>query len=169
MTTNHSHPESSQPLVGRGCHLLLLPLLLLSIVHADSAILTGSQGQIYSYNITLNKTSNDIGINSFQIVNQNNVSLNSAYQNCTITNVVSCQATFIIQGGTWNSINVLNNGNMIESINLTSPASYTIVPQQQEEYIKVLSSDNIILGIGIIIAILIAGNIIYYEINKREI
>ena len=139
------------------------------IVHADSAILTGSQGQIYSYNITLNKTSNDVGINSFQIVNQNNVSLDSAYQNCTITNVVSCQATFIIQGGTWNSINVFDNGNMIETINLTSPATYTVIPQQQKEYIKVLSSDNILLAIGVIIAIIIVGNVIYYEINKKEI
>lgn len=150
-------------------YLLLLPLFLLSIVHADSAILTGSQGQIYSYNITLNKTSNDIGINSFQIVNQNNVSLDSAYQNCTITNVVSCQATFVIQGGTWDSINVLDNGNMVEAINLASPASYIAVPQQQKEYIKVFSQDNIILAISIILVIIIAGNIIYYELKKKEI
>ncbi len=141
----------------------------MSIVHADSAILTGSQGQIYSYNITLNKTSNDIGINSFQIVNQNNVSLDSAYQNCTITNVVSCQATFVIQGGTWDSINVLDNGNMVEAINLASPASYIAVPQQQKEYIKVFSQDNIILAISIILVIIIAGNIIYYELKKKEI
>lgn len=153
----------------RSKYLLLLPLLLLSIVHADSAILTGSQGQIYSYNITLNKTSNDIGINSFQIVNQNNVSLDSAYQNCTITNVVSCQATFVIQGGTWDSINVLDNGNMVEAINLASPASYIAVPQQQKEYIKVFSQDNIILAISIILVIIIAGNIIYYELKKKEI
>ena len=139
------------------------------IVHADSAILTGSQGQIYSYNITLNKTSNDVGINSFQIVNQNNVSLDSAYQNCTITNVVSCQATFIIQGGTWDNINVLDNGNMIEVLNLTSPATYVAIPQQQEEYIKVFSLDNVLLVIGVIITIIIAGNVIYYELNKREI
>ena len=153
----------------RSKYLLLLPLLLLSIVHADSAILTGSQGQIYSYNITLNKTSNDVGINSFQIVNQNNVSLDSAYQNCTITNVVSCQATFVIQGGTWDSINVLDNGNMVEAINLASPASYIAVPQQQKEYIKVFSQDNIILAISIILVIIIAGNIIYYELKKKEI
>jgi hypothetical protein len=148
---------------------LLLLLFLLPIVHADSAILTGSQGQIYSYNITLNKTSNDVGINSFQIVNQNNVSLDSAYQNCTITNVVSCQATFIIQGGTWDNINVLDNGNMIEVLNLTSPATYVAIPQQQEEYIKVFSLDNVLLVIGVIITIIIAGNVIYYELNKREI
>ena len=148
---------------------LLLLLFLLPIVHADSAILTGSQGQIYSYNITLNKTSNDVGINSFQIVNQNNVSLDSAYQNCTITNVVSCQATFVIQGGTWDSINVLDNGNMVEAINLASPASYIAVPQQQKEYIKVFSQDNIILAISIILVIIIAGNIIYYELKKKEI
>lgn len=153
----------------RSKYLLLLPLFLLSIVHADSAILTGSQGQIYSYNITLNKTSNDIGINSFQIVNQNNVSLDSAYQNCTITNVVSCQATFIIQGGTWDSINVLDNGNIIEVLNLTSPATYVAIPQQQEEYIKVFSLNNVLLVIGVIITIIIAGNVIYYELNKREI
>ena len=141
----------------------------MSIVHADSAILTGSQGQIYSYNITLNKTSNDIGINFFQIVNQNNVSLDSAYQNCTITNVVSCQATFIIQGGTWDNINVLDNGNIIEVLNLTSPATYVAIPQQQEEYIKVFSLNNVLLVIGVIITIIIAGNVIYYELNKREI
>ena len=143
--------------------------MLLGIAHADSAILTGSQGQIYSYNITLNKTNNDIGINAFQIVNQNNVSLDSVYQNCTITNVVSCQATFIVEGGTWNSINVLDNGNMVGTINLTTPATYIIVPQQQKEYIKVLSSNNIIFAIGLIITIIIVGNIIYYEINKKEI
>ena len=153
----------------RSKYLLLLPLFLLSIVHADSAILTGSQGQIYSYNITLNKTSNDIGINFFQIVNQNNVSLDSAYQNCTITNVVSCQATFIIQGGTWDNINVLDNGNIIEVLNLTSPATYVAIPQQQEEYIKVFSLNNVLLVIGVIITIIIAGNVIYYELNKREI
>jgi hypothetical protein len=149
--------------------LFILPLIFITIASADTAILVSNNGQIYTYNITMNKTSNNTGINTFELVsNTTNIYLPSAYQNCTITNVVSCNVVFIAEQGVWSSIKVIDNGGVVGSIPLSNPISYNPTQQLPKEYIKI--GYSIILYVLIAIAIiLIAGNIIYYELKKEEL
>jgi hypothetical protein len=149
--------------------LFMLSLLFITIASADTTTLVNSSGQIYTYNITINKTSNNTGINTFELVsNMTNIDLPSAYQNCTITNVVSCNVIFIAEQGTWSSINVIDNGNVVGSIPLSNPISYNPPQQLQKEYIEIGYSIIPYVLIAITI-ILIAGNIIYYELKKEEL
>ena len=144
-------------------------IVMPSLVFADTAILVGSQGQIATYNITLNKTSSNIGINTFALLNNNNISIGSSYQNCTTTTIISCQAIFIIQQGSWGIVSVFDNGNFYENINLQSPINYTSsAPSLPKTYIQVgvsyLPSAVLIIIVGVI-----AGNIIYYYTKKKEL
>lgn len=140
-----------------------------SLVFADTAILAGRQGQIATYNIILNKTGSDIGINTFALLNNNNISIESSYQNCTATTVISCQAIFIVQQGSWEAVSVFDNGNLYENINLQNPINY-IPPAQypQKTYIQVGISYLPYLAF-ILIASLISGNIVYYYKKRKEI
>lgn len=140
-----------------------------SLVFADTAVLIGSQGQIATYNITLNKTSSNIGINTFALLNNNNISIGSSYQNCTATNIISCQAVFIVQQGSWGRIAVFDNGNLYEDINLLNPINYTSSGQAQPKtYIQVGISYLPFVAL-LIIGSVLTGNIIYYYVKKKEI
>ena len=149
--------------------ILLLLIMTPSLVFADTAVLTGGQGQIATYNITLNKTSSDIGINTFALLNNNNISIGSSYQNCTVTTTISCQAIFIIQQGSWGRLVVFDNGNLYEDINLQNPINYTIPTQvPPKAYIQVGIS-YLPYVIGAIISCIITGNVIYYYKKKEEL
>ena len=148
--------------------LLLIMMMMPSLVFADTSVLTGSQGQIANYNITLNKTSSDIGINTFALLNNNN-SIGSSYQNCTITTIVSCQAVFIIQQGSWGRIAVFDNGNLYENIILQNPINYTSSAQSLPKTYFQVGISYLPFAVFIIIGSIISGNIIYYYAKKKEI
>ena len=149
--------------------ILLLIMLMPSMVFADNVVLTGSQGQIATYNITINKTSSDIGINTFALLNNNNVSIDSSYQKCTTTTLITCQAVFIIQRGSWGTIRIFDNGNLYENITLQNPISYiSALPSQPKTYIQVGVS-YLPFAVIIIFGSVAIGNIIYYYKKKSEI
>lgn len=147
--------------------MILMMTMTIPLLFADTAVLTGSQGQIVNYNITLNKTSSDISINTFALLNNNNISIGSSYQNCTTTTIVSCQAVFILQQGSWSRIAVFDNGNLYEDIILQNPTNYTAgTPQYPKTYISVGIS-YLPYVIATITSVIIIGNIIYYY-KRRE-
>ena len=142
--------------------------MLMPMLFADNAVLTANQGQIANYNITLNKTNSDIGINTFALLNNNNISIESVYQNCTATNAISCQASFIIQQGSWDKIAVFDNGNVYEYIPLQNPLNYTPTHVLSQTYITTGVS-YLPYAVAIIISVIIIGNIAYYYVKKQEI
>jgi hypothetical protein len=148
--------------------IALMATLFMSSLFADSAVISGSNSQIYSFHIIMNKTASNIGIDTFSISNQNNVTIASSYQNCTITSSISCSAIFVIQGGIWNSINVYDNGNLYESIPIANNITYVQPASQQKTYIWVGVSYLPYIIFGALV-IMIAGNIIYYELKKGDI
>ncbi|MEM3264562.1 MAG: hypothetical protein QXH07_01235 [Thermoplasmata archaeon] len=148
----------------------IITLMLVAITaSADTATLISSQGQINVFNITLNKTSSDIGINTFAIINNNNISIESTSQNCTITNSIYCNVIFIIQQGTWTQINVFDNGNLYESIPLQTPISYTPKTIPQETFIYEKPQNLLYIIVAIVASIFVIGNIAYYIKNRKEI
>ena len=149
--------------------IILLVLAMPSLLFADTAVLIGSQGQIATYNITLNKTSSDIGINTFALLNNNNISIGSSYQNCTATTIISCQAVFIIQQGSWNAVEVFDNGNLYENIPLQNPMNYTVSPQAQPKAYIQVGVSYILYAVIAIIGCIIVGNVIYYYMRRKEI
>ncbi len=140
-------------------------IMMPSLVFADTAVLVGSQGQVATYNITLNKTSSNIGINTFALLNNNNISIGSSYQNCTTTNIISCNAVFIIQQGSWGKLAVFDNGNLYEDINLQNLVNYNPPQMVAKTYISVGVS-YLPYAILAVISIIIIGNIMYYYVKK---
>lgn len=147
-------------------------ITLIPFIYGDSATLINQNNQIAIYSIIMNKTANNTGINTFQLVNSTtNATLSDVYQNCTITNIVSCKAEFIINPGSWDAIEVFDNGKYIESISLQQNSVITYMPKfsQQEELIYVkFNPYTIYYIIGGIAVILIAGNIAYYKYKKSR-
>lgn len=150
----------------------LLAVAILGIASADSISIISETPNTILYNITLNK-SYGTGIYSFElngVYNNNLINYTASYNQCSITNEISCNVAFVIEAGLYNSITVLNNGIALGSIQLpadlnnTAGSGYivhtTIVGNQ---------GDYVIYTIIAIISILVAGNIIYYFKNKGNL
>ena len=153
----------------RSSVLLIMMIMMPSLVFADTAVLAVSQGQIAIYNITMNKTSSDIGINTFALLNNNNnnISIESSYQNCTATNIISCNVAFIVQQGSWGKLAVFDNGNLYENITLQNPINYTSPMAYPEKTYISVGISYLPYIIAIIFSSLIIGNVVYY-LKKRE-
>ncbi len=153
----------------------LIFFLLLSITGIASAQivqLPSTANNILNYAITINKTPTDIGILTFNLTGSyQNIqeSYQDSYANCTITNSITCNVTFIAEPGAYDSIAIFVNGNYYNNITLSIPISTSINSNLINSTFLVQSDSFIYYVIGAIIIILIVGNIIYLVIHKDDI
>jgi len=153
-----------------GILILVFSAILIS-VNAESVTLISTSNQTTTYNIVLNKTT--IGIYQFLLANASGTPyIIPTYQNCTITNVVNCTATFLHQGGgLFNQIEVYKNGVIYENLSL-SPSQEIFIyhPAGKPSMVTQIASNykNIALYVVLsIIAVLVVGNVVYYIYKTR--
>jgi len=146
--------------------LILAFSVLLVSANAESVSLVSTSNQTTTYNIVLNKTTP--GIYQFLLANATGVPyIIPSYQNCTITNVINCTATFLHQGGgLFNTIEVFKNGVIYENMSLLPSQEVFIYQQPAQPAMLVQIANNykvIALYVVLtIIAVLAIGNLAYY-------
>jgi len=137
--------------------------MLIAIANADSVSLISSTSQIYNYHISINKLNDTPPIFQFLLANSTGTPyIYPTIQNCTITNIISCNASFIKTGGVYDTMLVYQNANLYEKIALNpSEIIYNPQPYRQPTITIIISNKYIIIeGIAIaILTVLITGNI----------
>ena len=151
--------------------LILVFSILLISVNAESVTLISTSNQTTTYNIVLNKTT--IGIYQFLLANASGTPyIIPTYQNCTITNVVNCTATFLHQGGgLFNQIEVYKNGVIYENLSLSpSQEIFIYQPAGKPSMVTQIASnyeDIVFYAILSVVIVLVVGNIVYYIYKTR--
>jgi hypothetical protein len=128
--------------------------------------------QQYIYQVEINRTNYTNVIYSFLLLgsfNGNNVYSPPAYTNCTLTSIVSCRTTFIVQFGNYSEMEVRINGVWKYALKLPSTAesnltaSAIVIPRQPNYTLPIA------LGIVVVICVIAGGNYWYYERHKGEL
>jgi len=159
----------------RNFYILLAFMSVLPLAIGDSAVLVGASNQIAYYAVEMNKTTPTIGIFTFNLQGTYgllNETIPQAISNCTITNVIKCSVAFVMENGNYTVMNVFLNGQKYESIPLGNESlEYNAPPIVGRQIINVNTATLTYVGIAIavILGIVVAGNVIYYEMHKREI
>jgi len=151
--------------------LILAFSVLLVSVNAESVTLISTSNQTTTYNIILNKTT--IGIYQFLLANASGTPyIIPTYQNCTVTNVVNCTATFLHQGGgLFNQIEVYKNGVIYENLSLSpSQEIFIYQPAGKPSMVTQIASNYKTIALYVVLSVvivLVAGNIVYYIYKTR--
>jgi len=154
-----------------GILILVFSALLFSI-NAESVTLISTSNQTTTYNIVLNKTT--IGIYQFLLANASGTPyIIPTYQNCTITNVVNCTATFLHQGGgLFNQIEVYKNGVIYENLSLSpSQEIFIYQPAGKPSMVTQIAFNykTIALYVALsVVIVLVVGNIVYYIYKTKR-
>jgi len=154
-----------------GILILVFSILLVS-VNAESVTLISTSNQTTTYNIVLNKTT--IGIYQFLLANASGTPyIIPTYQNCTITNVVNCTATFLHQGGgLFNQIEVYKNGVIYENLSLSpSQEIFIYQPAGKPSMVTQIASNYKTIAFYVILSVvivLVVGNIVYYIYKTKR-
>jgi len=152
--------------------LILVFSVLLFSVNAESVTLISTSNQTTTYNIVLNKTTT--GIYQFLLANASGTPyIIPTYQNCTITNVVNCTATFLHQGGgLFNQIEVYKNGVIYENISLSpSQEIFIYEPAGKPSMVTQIASNYKTIAFYVVLSVvivLVVGNIAYYIYKTRR-
>jgi len=151
--------------------LILAFSVLLVSANAESVSLVSTSNQTTTYSIVLNKTTQ--GIYQFLLANASGTPyIIPSYQNCTITNVINCTATFLHQGGgLFNIIEVFKNGAIYENMSLLPSQEVFIYQQPAQPTMLVQIANNYKLialyVVSTIMAVLVIGNLAYYTYKTR--
>lgn len=132
---------------------------------------SASPGQ-YIYHIVINRTNTTAtGIYSFALLGHyGNITGHaiSAYSKCSITINVTCTATFIVGVGVYNSIEVINNGNWLYALKLSSPLTTpTAVPLIIQKSQPNDIGYYLLIGVVSVIVVLGIGNY-YYDYKMTQ-
>ena len=152
--------------------LILAFSVLLVSVNAESVTLISTSNQTTTYNIILNKTT--IGIYQFLLANASGTPyIIPTYQNCTVTNVVNCTATFLHQGGgLFNQIEVYKNGVIYENLSLSpSQEIFIYEPAGKPSMVTQIASNYKTIAFYVVLSVvivLVVGNIAYYIYKTRR-
>jgi len=153
-----------------GILILAFSVLLVS-VNAESVSLVSTSNQTTTYNIVLNKTTPSIY--QFLLANASGTPyIIPSYQNCTITNVINCTATFLHQGGgLFNTIEVFKNGVIYENMSLL-PSQEVFIYQQpaQPTMLVQIANNSKIIALYVVLTIItvfVVGNVVYYIYKTR--
>ena len=147
-------------------------LSVMAIANADSVSLISSTNQICTYQISISKLNDTPPIFQFLLANSTRTPyIYPASQNCTITNVITCNASFLKAGGIYDTILVYQNAKLYEKLPLNpSDTIYNpqAVGQVSTTVTTVIPSKNtlIIVFIALVVALII-GNIAYYAYKVR--
>ena len=140
-------------------------LSIIVIANADSvSLIPSTNNQIYNYQININKLNDTPPIFTFLLANSTGTPyIYPASQNCTITNIVTCQAVFLKTPGFYDTILVYQNSKLYETLQLTG-GEIIYEPQTIGQQIDITKVSNIKWIVGwaglSIIIVLLLGNIL---------
>lgn len=171
--TNNTITVSNVPIAKNTTGNSTLVIQNTTLTTLGTSRLTFSTPGQYGYSISLTRTNNSpTGIYSFALLgsfNGGKVYVPSAFSSCEITNKIDCTATFLVNLGAYNSIEVINNGQWLYSIKLNSkviltPPTPIVQVEKGIDYIP-----YIFWGSMALIFILIIGNIAYLRWKEAEL
>jgi hypothetical protein len=147
-------------------------LAITAITNADEVSLISSTNQIYTYQISISKLNDTPPIFQFLLANSTGTPyIYPASQNCTITNVITCDASFLKNSGIYDTILVYQNAKLYEKLPL-NPSDTIYNPQAGGQVTTTIttvipSKNTLIIGLIAVVVALILGNILYYAYKVR--